>query len=290
MVTSLSPSDPNEQAQNAAREAQEAVRKLRNVESTLDLATILGLLLAIGLVMLAITMSGSLRGFIDLPSILLVLGATLAVTTACYSFGDIVQTFRHIGKTLVYSVRDASQAATTVLGMAEIARKGGILTLQKFLPKIAREVFFAKSISMVVDNLGPTEIERIMRKELSTSSAQLQRSVNVLRRAADVSPAMGLIGTLVGLVQMLSFLDDASKIGPSMALALLTTLYGALLSNLLFLPLATKLERTAGEEELVNTIYLVGSTSIARKENPRRLEMVLNTILPADKRIQYFKE
>ena len=99
---------------------------------------------------------------------------------------------------------------------------------------------------------------------------------------------MGLIGTLIGLVQMLGQLDDPSTIGPSMAVALLTTFYGAVLSNMLFSPLAAKLERNSDEEVLLNTIYLTGVTSIGRKENPRRLEMLVNTLLPPAQRVQFF--
>jgi chemotaxis protein MotA len=99
---------------------------------------------------------------------------------------------------------------------------------------------------------------------------------------------MGLIGTLVGLVQMLSRLDEPSTIGPSMAVALLTTFYGAVLANLVFSPLASKLERNSREEALVDQIYLMGALSIGRQENPRRLEMLLNSLLPPDQRIKYF--
>ena len=110
----------------------------------------------------------------------------------------------------------------------------------------------------------------------------------VLRKMGEFSPAMGLIGTLVGLVQMLGHLDDPSTIGPSMAVALLTTFYGAVLANIVFLPLASKLERNSAEETLVNNVYLMGAASIGRQENPRRLEMLLNSVLPPAKRVRYF--
>jgi len=99
---------------------------------------------------------------------------------------------------------------------------------------------------------------------------------------------MGLIGTLIGLVQMLGNLDDPSTIGPAMAVALLTTFYGAVLANMVFSPMASKLERNSTEEAMVNTVYMMGAASIGRQENPRRLEMLLNSILPPSKRVQYF--
>jgi chemotaxis protein MotA len=99
---------------------------------------------------------------------------------------------------------------------------------------------------------------------------------------------MGLIGTLIGLVQMLGYLDDPTTIGPSMAVALLTTFYGAILGNVVFLPLAGKLERNGADDTLVRRIYLVGVLSVARKENPRRLEMLLNSALPPAQRVDYY--
>ncbi|MBL4719843.1 MAG: MotA/TolQ/ExbB proton channel family protein, partial [Alphaproteobacteria bacterium] len=103
-----------------------------------------------------------------------------------------------------------------------------------------------------------------------------------------ISPAMGLIGTLVGLVQMLGSLSDPSTIGPKMALALLTTFYGAILSNLIFTPLAAKLERNSTDQVLISQLQAMAATSIGRQENPRRLEMLLNTILPPGERVEYF--
>jgi chemotaxis protein MotA len=99
---------------------------------------------------------------------------------------------------------------------------------------------------------------------------------------------MGLIGTLIGLVQMLGSLDDPSSIGPAMAVALLTTFYGAVLANMVFNPLAGKLERNSHIESTVSQIYTIGAASISRQENPRRLEMMLNTILPPDNRVAFF--
>lgn len=110
----------------------------------------------------------------------------------------------------------------------------------------------------------------------------------MFRKSADIAPAMGLIGTLIGLVQMLGNLDDPTKIGPAMAVALLTTLYGAILSTMVFTPLASKLERNTNEELLISQLYLEGILSIARQENPRQLETVMNTLLPPSKRVRYF--
>jgi chemotaxis protein MotA len=127
-----------------------------------------------------------------------------------------------------------------------------------------------------------------MRKDMNATIGRHQKGANIMKKAGDIAPAMGLIGTLIGLVQMLGNLDDPSSIGPSMAVALLTTFYGAVLANMVFMPLAAKLERNSGEEELLNSVYMVGAVSIGRQENPRRLEMLINSILPPSKRVSYF--
>jgi chemotaxis protein MotA len=119
--------------------------------------------------------------------------------------------------------------------------------------------------------------------------AQLSKAAAVLRRAAEISPAMGLIGTLVGLVQMLGSLDDPATIGPAMAVALLTTFYGAIMANMLLSPLAAKLERHAADEALVMTLDVTTAASISRQENPRRLEMLLNAALPPAQRTKLFE-
>ncbi|MCK4938737.1 MAG: MotA/TolQ/ExbB proton channel family protein, partial [Rhodospirillaceae bacterium] len=132
------------------------------------------------------------------------------------------------------------------------------------------------------------EVEGILRKDMFSTVQRHISSASILRKAAEFAPAMGLIGTLIGLVQMLGNLDDPSTIGPSMAVALLTTFYGAVLANMVFSPMAAKLERNSAEEAMVNNIYVMGASSIGRQENPRRLEMMLNSVLPPSKRVQYF--
>jgi chemotaxis protein MotA len=127
-----------------------------------------------------------------------------------------------------------------------------------------------------------------MRRDLQATLQRHAKGAGVLRKAAEYAPAMGLIGTLIGLVQMLGNLDDPSAIGPAMAVALLTTFYGAVLANMLLSPLAAKLERNSEDEALLNLVYLTAAVSMGRQENPRRLEMLLNSILPPAKRVHYF--
>lgn len=256
--------------------------------SSMDVATVVGLLCGFGLIIAAIWLGGSPETFINPPSVLIVIGGTFAITTACFSLGEMSRTFRVIGKSLFHSSRDPSQAATQVLQIAELARKKGVLAMQNLLGSVRNEPFLHKGLQMVVDGTPGDEVESIMRRDLQATIQRHAKSTSVLRKMAEFSPAMGLIGTLIGLVQMLGNLNDPATIGPSMAVALLTTFYGAVLANMVFLPLASKLERNSQEEALINNLYVMGAASIGNQENPRRLEMLLNSILPPANRVQYF--
>jgi chemotaxis protein MotA len=172
--------------------------------------------------------------------------------------------------------------------LSQMARKHGVLSLQDILETLRHEPFLQKGIAMVVDGVPGDEVESILRRDMIATAQRHAKSASVLRRASELSPAMGLIGTLIGLVQMLTNLDDPSTIGPSMAVALLTTFYGAVMANMILVPLAAKLERNSALEETVNHIYVLGVASIGRQENPRRLEMLVNSIMPPANRIRFF--
>lgn len=255
---------------------------------TLDLATVAGLGGAFLLIAAAILWGGSATSFLDIPSILIVLGGTAAVTTVSFSIPEMGRTIAVAGKAVVHTSRDPGEVALRMIILSEQARKQGILALQGVIDKLSDEPFLQKAIGMVVDATPHDEVEAILRRDIQATLTRHHKAANVLRKAAEVAPAMGLIGTLIGLVQMLRNLDDPSTIGPSMAVALLTTFYGAVLSNMVFAPLAAKLERNSVEEGLVNQVYIMGVVSISRQENPRRLEMLLNSILPPAKRVRYF--
>jgi len=262
--------------------------RIEHPRSRMDPATIIGLLCGFGMVGSAIMLGGSPESFINPPSVLIVIGGTLAVTTACFSISEMGRTFRVVMKSFFHTSRDASQAAIQTLQIAELARKRGVLALQNILGSIEGEPFLYKGISMVVDGTPGEEVESILNRDLHATIQRHAKSTSVLRKMGEFSPAMGLIGTLIGLVQMLGNLDDPSTIGPSMAVALLTTFYGAVLANMVFLPLASKLERNSQEEALISSVYLMAATSIGHQENPRRLEMLLNSILPPAHRVRYF--
>jgi chemotaxis protein MotA len=273
---------------NDVRPMSDAPLRFEAASRKMDLATLFGLIAALVLIAVAIVMNGSPLAFVDVPAILMVVLGTFAVTAISYTGEELREAQPSFRQAMFRTEIDPRVAARRVLTLADKARKRGMLSLQGDLYGVRDAPFLQRSLSMLVDGLQVDEIERNMTLEAHALAQGRHRAAAILRRAAEVSPAMGLIGTLVGLVQMLGNLDSPERIGPAMSVALLTTLYGALMANVVFLPLASKLERNATVEQLVSQIYTMGVASMGRQENPRRLEMLLNTVLPAGQQIRYF--
>jgi len=254
------------------------------------MTTLIGMILAFALVVVAIMIDTSIGAFINLQGILIVVLGTVAVTAISFRWQEMVILPGNIYTLLSQGRRDPSEEALKVLKIASEARKhNDFLILEKLLPQLKDVPFLQQAIKMIVDDQTTEEIEHIMRREASSTQARHMRAVDFLRRAGEVAPAMGLIGTLIGLVKMLGSLSNPEDLGPAMAVALLTTFYGAVMAHLIFIPLAAKTEHTTSEEALINTLYAMAATSIRRRENPRRLEMLLNTVLPPAKRVAFFK-
>lgn len=254
-----------------------------------DGTTLVGILGAIAMMVIAIALGGSPAAFVDLPAVLIVLGGTTLVTLAGFTWAELRHAVTVMGRTVTYRRREPRSAAVHMLEVAEFARFNGILKLQGSVHQgTASEPLLHKGLQLVIDGVDPDEVEAMLREDVISRHHRHARTIAVLRRAAEVAPAMGLIGTLIGLVQMLGNLTDPEAIGPGMAVALLTTFYGACLANLVFTPLASKLERNSDDETLLDRLYLLGVLSIGRKDNPRRLEMQLNGVLPPAVRVHYF--
>lgn len=254
----------------------------------MDLATLIGMVMGFVLVAVAIVLGGSPAAFIDPPSILIVVGGTFCITMVNFSLKEVIQAQGVMMKAVSFKLTEAPKAALQMIELADEARKKGVLGLQDTVNQIQDNPFLQRGLNMIVDGMDPEEVERILKRDINETSQRHMKSVKVFKKAAEIAPAMGLIGTLVGLVQMLGNLDDPSSIGPAMAVALLTTFYGAVLANMVFSPLAGKLERNADAERMLRTIYMIGTTSIGKLENPRRLEMMINALLPPQQRVQYF--
>jgi chemotaxis protein MotA len=258
------------------------------VRPRLDHATVLGLAAGIGLVVVALWLGGSPKAFIDVPSVLIVGGGTVGVTMVCFSLRDMARLPAVLCRALFHAVPDPARTTVHMLQLADIARKRGVLGLDQLLGEMIHEPFVHRALEMAIDGTPLEEIRQVLQREIDEMSERHARSAGILRRAAEVAPAMGLIGTLIGLVQMLGTLDDPATIGPGMAVALLTTFYGAVLANMVLAPLAAKLERNSAEEALAANIYMLTAESICRRENPRRLELRLNALLPPARRVQHF--
>jgi chemotaxis protein MotA len=258
------------------------------LKPTVDFATLLGIFGAFAVIGSAMVLGGSPESFVDLPAILIVVFGTVLVTAISFSLDEVWRAGAVVWRTAVYHAEAPSLAAQQVIYLADVARRRGKLALQQEIGKFKQNEFLYEAINLVVDGLPAEQVDGILEAETEATRMRQVKSAGVLRRAGEVAPAMGLIGTLVGLVQMLGNLEDPSSIGPSMAVALLTTFYGAILANMVFTPLATKLERNADAQAAVRRIYALGTGSICRQENPRRLEILLNTGLPPGEKVNYF--
>ena len=260
-----------------------------DINKKIDISTIFGIIIAFILVIIAIFAGGNAAGFIDIRAILIVLLGTLFITIASYSFKDVFHTKDVILKTIFYSSEKPSEAAITSMKLSEIVRKKGVLAIDKHPELTVQNSLLQRTVNMIADHIELDQIEHVIKNEIESLMHRHAKSVDVLRKAADISPSMGLIGTLIGLVQMLGNLDDSASIGPAMAVALLTTFYGAVMSYMFFTPLASKLERNTQHELLIANIYATAVESISKKESPRKLEILLNSILPPDSKIDYYK-
>lgn len=253
-----------------------------------DMATGLGLFIAFALILGAVYMSGSLNSFYDLPAIMMVLFGTFAITAISYSGDEIRKSIDIFHSALVKDVRKPSTMARQLLDLAVLVKMKGPLGLSQVENEVSKDPFLYHGIMFIADGYTADEIKRILTQDIESVIDRHRRTAGIARRAAEVAPAMGLIGTLVGLVQMLNQLDDPSKIGPAMALALITTFYGAVMSTVFLMPLAAKLERNSSEDVMIKDMILAAIVSMARQDHPRKLEHELNMLLPPGERVRYF--
>lgn len=258
-------------------------------KSGFDFTTVFGLLVAVTLVVAAIFQGASPEGFIDYPSILIVVGGTLSLVVSCFTYMKLKVGMRQISGAFRSKSLPAQKVGVQLLVIADMARKKGILSTQELLLQLDGQPLLQQSLGMIVDGTPGDTVKQFIERSVVTEEDEAAISRTILRKAADLAPAMGLIGTLIGLVQMLANLDDPNSIGPAMAVALLTTFYGAVMANMIFTPLATKLDQVAEESGKVNQMYVFAIDSISRQDNPRRLEMMLNTVLSGNEKITFFE-
>lgn len=251
----------------------------------MDIATLIGILSAFGLVAFAI--GGGISSFIDPPSIMIVVGGTVGVLLVGYPLNKALGVIGVTLKTFMYKVDTGPEVIAKLVELAQVVRKDGILALESEVANIDNE-FMAKGLQMAIDGQEPNVIEDILYMEMDKLSARHSQGADMFTALGTYAPSMGMIGTLVGLVLMLQNMSDPSSIGPSMSIALLTTFYGALMANILFLPMAGKLKTRSQEEVLIHEIILTGIQSLVVGENPRVMEQKLLGYLPPKERKSSF--
>ena len=247
----------------------------------MDIATLIGVVGAVGCIVVAILMGGEMGMFVNGPSIMIVVAGSMAVVLMKFPLTTMLGAFGIAAKAFFHKVQQPSEIIEQSVELANVARKDGLLGLENVEVK---NEFLAKGISMVVDGNPPELVSKILAKEISISIERNEAGLNIFKAIGDVAPAMGMIGTLIGLVQMMSNMSDPKSIGPAMAVALLTTLYGAVIANVFALPIADKLAIRSDEERLTKSMILESISAIQEGLNPRMIEGLLNVYLPVTKK------
>lgn len=245
----------------------------------MDIATLIGLLLGLACIVLAVVIGGSAMAYVNAPSMLIVIGGATAATLTAYPLSRFLKLPKVTAKALFSKATNPAKLIHQLVELAEVARRDGILALESVTDEID-EPFLVNGLRMAVDGSDPEVIESIMETELENLMERHEAGRGMLEAMGKYAPAFGMIGTLIGLVAMLANMDDPSKIGAGMAAALITTLYGTLLANIVFLPMADKLASRSSEEVLNKTIIIQGVMAIQSGDNPRNVESKLLTFLP----------
>lgn len=247
----------------------------------MDLATLVGLLGAFGIVAAAMLVGGGIAPFIDVPSILVVLGGTVFVVLMKFTLGQFLGALKIAGKSFSFKSTEPISLIDEIVGLAEEARKGGLLSLEG---KEVSHDFLDKGVGLMIDGHDPDIVKSLLAKEKVMAMDRHSWGAKIFEAIADVAPAMGMIGTLIGLVLMLGNMSDPKSIGPSMAVALLTTLYGAMLANMVAMPIANKLELRKAEEKNLQDLIIDGVSAIQGGQNPRVIRSMLLAYIHTGKR------
>ena len=247
----------------------------------MDIATLVGLLGGFGIIIGAIATGGDVMIFVDVPSTLIVVGGTFMVTLMQVSLADFLGSFAIGLKAFLYKVDDPKKLIEEAVALADIARKNGLLALEG---QEISNTFMKKGIGLCVYGHDPALVQKMLTTDIDLTIQRHEVGQRMFKNMATMAPAMGMIGTLVGLVQMLANMSDPAAIGPAMAVALLTTLYGAVIANAFAQPIADKLGRASELEQTNKALILETISGIQEGMNPKVLEQMLSTYLPPKKR------
>ncbi|MCK5164983.1 MAG: MotA/TolQ/ExbB proton channel family protein [Desulfobacula sp.] len=244
----------------------------------MDIASIVGVVSGMGFVLGTILLGSSLMTFVNIPSVLIVMGGTLAAVMIGYPLGDFLSIFKTSMKIFIFKIQAPEEIIANLVETSNKARKGGLLSIEGDI-QTTSDPYLAQALQMTVDGVKTADIAAIMQKKMALTKKNLDVGSNILSSMGAYAPAFGMIGTLIGLVQMLASLDDPSSIGPKMAVAMITTFYGAVMANLFFIPMSDKLTGR-NEEEIINmNIIFEGIISIREGEHPKLMEDKLNIYL-----------
>lgn len=247
----------------------------------MDLATLLGVLGGMGVILGAIALGGSVLLFLNPPSLVIVVGGTIAATLIKFPLKHFLGAFKVALHAFRARAEDPNKLIGEALKLSTVARKSGLLALEN--QKISNP-FLKQGIQLAVDGNPPEFVRKALTQDIDLAIERHETGQNIFKAIGDSAPAMGMIGTLIGLVQMLSNMDDPKSIGPAMAVALLTTLYGAVIANAFALPIAEKLALRSKEEQLTKSLILETISGIQEGLNPRVMETLLKTYLPDGQR------
>lgn len=256
----------------------------------MDLASILGLVICFVLVVFGIVYDtsagvdfGAVKNFLDVPSALITFGGSFCCILASYTLSDYAAGLKSIALIFKASEMNLSEIIKKIIDLSNVARKEGLLSLEEAAGDI-EDPFLQKGILLVVDGTDPELVRAIMETELVSVEGRHKAKIGFWENLGSMGPAWGMIGTLIGLVNMLQAMDDPSAIGPAMAVALITTLYGSILANWICAPVANKLKSKNADEMMVKEIEIEGLLSIQAGENPRVIEEKLKSFLaPKDR-------
>ncbi len=242
----------------------------------MDLATVIGVVLCTILILVSIVLGGSPVLFVNIPSMLIVVGGTVGASMMRNSLSEVVGTAKVVGTAFQMRLLSPVAVIDRIVELARKSRKEGMLALEN---EDCGYDYLQKGVGLAVDGLERQEISKILTNDLHGMINRHKRGKEILEGMGQAAPAFGMIGTLIGLVQMLASLEDPSSIGPAMAVALLTTLYGALISNVICLPLADKLKARSAEEVLLMSVCLEGVLSLAEGDNPNSIDQKLRAFI-----------
>ena len=251
----------------------------------MDLATLIGILASFALVGMTILSGDGASTFLNVPSMLVVFGGTMGATLVCFPLKTVLGIIGVVRKTFFFKGLSNAEIIKTLEGLAKKARKEGLLSLQAASDDIDDD-FYQAGLQLVVDGQEADTIEAILATEIEYLGTRHSVGADLFQTMGTYSPAFGMIGTVIGLIQMLQSMSDPSSIGPAMAVALITTFYGALVANVVFLPMAQKLRQRSSQELEQKNLLMEGLLSIHAGDNPRILVQKLSAFVPPSARDQ----